>query len=435
MLIVSLSVILPSGIYAGEETQRVEIPSSFNPVGSGARALGMGGAFMAVADDATAASWNPAGLVQLEKPEISIVYEAFHRSEDNSFSLTPEGNGEESVSKGAVNYLSAVYPFSAWGRNMVLSLNYQRLYDFHREWDFRLNTEDTDLFVEDSFQHRQEGELSAVGLACAVQITPRLSVGLTLNLWDDDLSPNEWEQKTLQQGEGLFFGEKFYSRSLNTEKYSFSGINANIGFLWEISNALRLGAVLKTPFDADLDYSGFYSSVPYYADTQPSPDEIYPEQQEKQTLEMPMSYGIGLAYRFSPNLMISADIYRTQWDDFVLEDEKGKKTSPITGNEISLSDIDATMQVRMGAEYLITTEQFIIPLCAGIFYDPAPAPGSPDDFYGFSFGSGIAYKQIHMDLAYQYRFGNDTSAYMLENRGFSTDVSEHTVYTSLVLHF
>ena len=33
--------------------------------GFGARALGMGGAFTAVADDATAAYWNPAGLSQV----------------------------------------------------------------------------------------------------------------------------------------------------------------------------------------------------------------------------------------------------------------------------------------------------------------------------------------------------------------------------------
>jgi long-subunit fatty acid transport protein len=43
-----------------------------NPVGSGARALGMGNAFIAVADDATAASWNPGGLSQLESPEVSF---------------------------------------------------------------------------------------------------------------------------------------------------------------------------------------------------------------------------------------------------------------------------------------------------------------------------------------------------------------------------
>ncbi len=53
--------------------QRLEIPSTFNPVGSGARALGMGNAFIAVADDATAASWNPGGLIQLGCPEVSVV--------------------------------------------------------------------------------------------------------------------------------------------------------------------------------------------------------------------------------------------------------------------------------------------------------------------------------------------------------------------------
>src|SRR5258708_4530544 len=42
--------------------------------GSGARALGMGGAFLARADDATAASWNPAGLSYLRLPEVSFVY-------------------------------------------------------------------------------------------------------------------------------------------------------------------------------------------------------------------------------------------------------------------------------------------------------------------------------------------------------------------------
>ena len=37
-----------------------------NELGVGARALGMGGAFVAVADDGTAAYWNPAGITQLK---------------------------------------------------------------------------------------------------------------------------------------------------------------------------------------------------------------------------------------------------------------------------------------------------------------------------------------------------------------------------------
>ena len=33
----------------------------------------MGNAFIAVSDDGTAASWNPAGLSQLRRPELSVV--------------------------------------------------------------------------------------------------------------------------------------------------------------------------------------------------------------------------------------------------------------------------------------------------------------------------------------------------------------------------
>src|SRR5438128_132046 len=42
------------------------------PVGAGARAMGMGGAFIAIADDATAASWNPAGLALLDRAQVSF---------------------------------------------------------------------------------------------------------------------------------------------------------------------------------------------------------------------------------------------------------------------------------------------------------------------------------------------------------------------------
>jgi hypothetical protein len=45
-------------------------------MGVGARALGMGGAFTAIADDATAAYWNPAGLVKIEHIEATFQYAA-----------------------------------------------------------------------------------------------------------------------------------------------------------------------------------------------------------------------------------------------------------------------------------------------------------------------------------------------------------------------
>ena len=116
----------------------VDVTSSPNPVGSGARALGMGGAFIAVADDATAASWNPGGLTQLERPEISVVGEGLYRSENNHFANHSEASGAQSVSNAGLNYLSVAYPFTLLNHNMIVSLNYQHLYDFSREWDFTL---------------------------------------------------------------------------------------------------------------------------------------------------------------------------------------------------------------------------------------------------------------------------------------------------------
>lgn len=49
-------------------------PGSFLSWGQGARALGLGGAFVGMADDASALWWNPAGLTQLNKMEITTLY-------------------------------------------------------------------------------------------------------------------------------------------------------------------------------------------------------------------------------------------------------------------------------------------------------------------------------------------------------------------------
>jgi hypothetical protein len=99
------------------------------------------------------------------------------------------------------------------------------------------------------------------------------------------------------------------------------------------------------------------------------------------------------------------------------------------------SDIDPTTWARLGAEYLFIGDKTVIPVRAGVFYDPAPAEGSSDKYYGFSLGSGIAYDRYAFDIAYQFRFGNNVGESTLEGVSFSQDVREHTVYASLVYHF
>lgn len=50
------------------------MPGSYLYMGVGARALGMGGAYSAVANDATAVYWNPAGLAQMNPFQVSFMH-------------------------------------------------------------------------------------------------------------------------------------------------------------------------------------------------------------------------------------------------------------------------------------------------------------------------------------------------------------------------
>jgi long-subunit fatty acid transport protein len=54
-------------------------------MGVGARALGMGSAFTAVADDSTASFWNPAGLAKMKKPEASFMHANLSMDRDYNF--------------------------------------------------------------------------------------------------------------------------------------------------------------------------------------------------------------------------------------------------------------------------------------------------------------------------------------------------------------
>lgn len=420
--------------------QIIEIPSSWNPVGSGARALGMGGAFIALADDATASSWNPGGLIQLETPEISIVGSYFNRSEDNTFGTNPEASGLQTVSFSDLNYLSVSFPFLLLNRNMILALTYQNLFDFNRDWDFSLFQTEGNSFIDRKINIRHKGNLSAMGLSYGIDLSTKFSLGITLNFWEDWLGNHGWEETTLDSFKGKVEVTELPSpfnifdvskESVEKKDYSFSGFNTNLGFLWRVTANLTLGGVVKTPFTADLNIKTTkYGFLKFGDVTTP----LIPAPPEDLDLEMPISYGIGFSYRFSDAFTISADMYRTEWQDFLLKRTSGE-TSPITGLSAAESDIDPTTQIRLGFEYLFIRPQYLIPLRGGAFYDPVPAMGSPDDYYGISIGSGFARGRFIFDIAYQFRWGNNVGASIYREFDFSMDIEEHTVYSSIIIHF
>ncbi len=57
------------------QTTVAKYAGEFLAIGVGARSSGMGGAYVAVANDVTAAYWNPAALARIDYPQISLMHE------------------------------------------------------------------------------------------------------------------------------------------------------------------------------------------------------------------------------------------------------------------------------------------------------------------------------------------------------------------------
>jgi long-subunit fatty acid transport protein len=442
---IAVLMIVPEWAGAQQITQQVRISSSPNPVGSGARAVGMGSAFIAVADDATAASWNPGGLIQLERPELSIVGSYFLRQEDYSSSSHPEAATEDSFDSADLNYLSAVYPFALFGRNMVVSLNFQRLYDFTKDIDFTFTNRDRidDIAfsaLTQKIRFEQDGGLKTLSPAYCVQITPRFSLGATLNIWTDQFFENGWDETYTAKGNGdlnIAGNPNPFTTNVRIEdEYSeLEGINFNVGFLWDVTPMLTVGGVFKSPFTAELRHSKSTKITQEYTDI-PDATSIFSDKfTEDVEIDFPMSYGLGVAFRFSDALTCALDLYRTEWGQFEFKDGQGNKTSPIDGRPASQSDIKPTHQVRLGAEYLLFLEKTIVPLRAGVFYDPQPAEGNPEDFYGFSLGTGVMVGRLILDAAYEYRFGNNVNGDVIGIPGTDADVDQHKILVSAIYHF
>ena len=159
-------------------------------VGSGARAFGMGGAFIAIADDATAASWNPGGLGQLEKPELSVVMRI-----QNYRNLKPAnidtsiftGPQDRDGSSTTLDFISFTYPFRMGKLKIVPQISYQRSISF----DLATRTNDvvqsettpdykqTGTFTEND---KFTGGIDTVTFSVGTRILDRVNIGISGNL-------------------------------------------------------------------------------------------------------------------------------------------------------------------------------------------------------------------------------------------------------------
>lgn len=435
---------------------QLEFSVSPSPVGSGARAAGMADAFVAIADDATAASWNPAGLVQLQRPEISIVGSFIGVSEKfHSFDL-PDLDSRQHSDSLELNFLSAVYPlpFSIGSSNMALSLSYQRKYDFTRTFDVGITSMSdvggTPITTNSTFDFDQSGGFSTITPSFAVEITEALSVGLSVNLWRSSfLSENGWEKNVTSRAVTVIGdGAPQITDQISREKYSgFKGENYAIGVLWRASPKMSLGLRYETPFTGDADFHG-----ELIRDGMQLASVV-----EERKIHFPDTVAMGASYRFNDRFTLSMDLSRTDWNDFYVQRASGERFSLVDGSNIddpaTKTDFDPTYTVRLGAEYVLIPQTTgaqlnrLWTLRGGLFFDQEPASGrsianpigdgEPDNFYGFSAGIGLlAYQRFNIDFAYQLRYGNNVNSDFIQGvRSFSEDVVQHRLLLSTVIYF
>ena len=124
-------------------------------VNPGARSLALGGAFVAVADDATAAYANPSGLVQLLRPEISVELRTWS---DDGEAVTSDLSG--------IGFASFVLPLQRWS----LAIYGQTLASV--EAAGRSSGEDSGFIPISTLT------IASFGMSAALRVNDALSLGL-----------------------------------------------------------------------------------------------------------------------------------------------------------------------------------------------------------------------------------------------------------------
>ena len=91
--------------------------AAFRDAGWGARPSGMGGAFVAIADDHNAPMWNPAGIAQLETRELAFTY-------GRPYMGLELKTGERDTTSLSLGHISAVTPIPSFGALGVSYANF-----------------------------------------------------------------------------------------------------------------------------------------------------------------------------------------------------------------------------------------------------------------------------------------------------------------------
>lgn len=388
------------------------------PIGAGARALGMGGAFSAVADDATACTWNPAGLTQCERPELAM---------SGSWNRTDQDNGTQSETSQQrhIDHASAMLPFFAMGCQQVVGVAWQRQYDATYGMDYRVRFDDGTAFTNERNRATNRGGFTSLGLSYAIEPLPGLSLGASINAWADAITGSSSTTSTYIVNSVTdipSFGihdeaDQTYVNHVRVR----SGTNIVVGCFWQASPSLTVAAVFRPTYKLGLDVDQTQHNVSGDGTTSTVLDT---EKSTRVSLHVPSSLTAGVAWRHDDLDTISFDATCTRWREYYMVGAfhgTGGRDSPF-GPTLKPQDLPDLWTLRLGYEHVAILPRMVLVPRVGAMAQWLPSQAkatsatqtniyADKDFYvGGSAGLSICQRRVIWDAAVQVQYGNDVGA-------------------------
>ncbi|MCF7792367.1 MAG: outer membrane protein transport protein [Candidatus Cloacimonetes bacterium] len=369
---------------------------SLNSIGP--KALGMGGAFVGLADDGSAIYWNPAGLSWQAKaihasvadiiPMAKYEYETYaieaeakknHYVSPNIFANYKMGN----IGLGFGIYVPAGLG-AEWDGEDLLAFNGPAAFDPGGNFP--------NAFYGIEFDWMSEIAVIDFSPAISYAVNEKFSVGLAANIYYGMLELKRgadffgYDLDPTSAGFGTFaMGAE--DGMLDTQQaidVTGLGFGAALGLMYKPMDNLSIGLSYRSPVNVEFEGDAAFENAAFAAIPIPGLTEEMAEIDTELDIEWPTWIAGGLAYEATEKLTITLDAQYSQWSsldkiDVILQfpDALGGETE----EEMVLEWEDQT-QIRFGAQYALRP---CLDLRGGLYYDPAP---SPDETLTILFPSG-----------------------------------------------
>lgn len=345
-LIFVLALGIPLAAQTNEELFR---EYQFNFDIPGARARGMGGAFIGTADDATASFANPAGLAFLSETAITLEWRT-RRLDAQEGALTGVVNSfykEASVDLDSVNFLSFNFRWRGW---------YFGIFQFGY-----LDEKQKRDFTSRSLAPGEE-RIESRSLSLALEGTSRgFGVARRFGNLKLGLSANHLEFKGLANfdRESFFFaGTPASTRLVSSIDDSDQAWGLNLGAHHMANDHLSWGVVYRynPKFSLQEAVTESENGIPTFVDEVRVPFAV------------PDVLGAGLSYRLRPDLRFALDWQRVFYSEIV--DDGFVIVESIQTERRENYTIDDADELHAGFEWLIPLKSSVWAIRSGYFHNP-----------------------------------------------------------------